>query len=180
MTKRKIKEISAGNDTPPAETLAKGGMEKAGKAWVNTRQTGVDFFYAKRIISKSQWEAGCRLARDSYLAFGDGFAKVDIHSLGGGHDPFEPTETIIAARARYRAAVLGVGQVLAGVLSSLVLGHEKLADYGRRFGYSNGQRITTASRASLILALDALIIHYNQNKDLTGGGVKLYDSRIIK
>lgn len=124
---------------------------------VNRRESPLAWLAARGLVTARQNEAGERLQSDhERAALGASVTmrwtpRVD----GGAGVRLDPTETQVAAKRRFDAAMAAAGPGLRDVLWRVVCAGESLPDSERALGWP-----TRSAKLVLTLALDRVADHY--------------------
>lgn len=113
-------------------------------------------------ITGDQHGAGQQFYLDWYHGRMSGSGVIDparvVVDGGAGR---QESDRQLSALTRYRRAVQAVGLIHSTVLADIVLIEEPLESWGRRHrGYRARKQAVEYATAALVLALDALVLHY--------------------
>ncbi len=155
LTERALREDDA------ARSTARKGARPARSVTVNLVESPLGWLKARGLISARQFDAGEQLRIDWERASLPPAVTMrwDGAPMGRGargpSDPAEATQTQLAARRRFEAAVSATGSGLADILWRIVCAGEGMRDAERALGWP-----ARAGRLVLGLALDRLADHY--------------------
>ncbi|MFW2850581.1 DUF6456 domain-containing protein [Sphingomonas sp. TX0543] len=135
------------------------GVRRRGGCFVtvNLAESPLSWLASRGLVDGRQCEAGERLRSDYERASIASATTMrwGVQRVDGGGEFADPTNSHIAAKRRFDAAIAGVGRGLADILWRVICAGERLPEAERALGWP-----TRSGRLVLTMALDRLADHY--------------------